>query len=200
MQLQSLKILFLGDSYTVGEGVEAHDTYPAQLVQKLKLQHKEVHYDIIAKTGWTTGELLEEIKKTSLSHDYDKVFLLIGVNNQYRGYSLQEYKTEFQELLSLSKRFCADKSENVTVLSIPDWGVTPFAEGKDRRKIAEEIDEFNKANKQICLSQNIHRVDVTGISRKAGEDHSLLAADQLHPSGRMYGMWTEVIVAVGGRQ
>src|SRR3954453_11153972 len=142
------RYLALGDSYTIGESVAVADRYPVQLARELKLGEPE----IIAKTGWTTDELSAAIDKAMDKADphgpYDLVTLLIGVNNQYRGRSADEYRTQFAGLLQRAIGFAGGNAQHVIVVSIPDWGVTPFAEGRDRAKIAREIDQFNAINRE----------------------------------------------------
>jgi hypothetical protein len=152
MPQKEYTMLALGDSYTIGEGVDEADRYPNQSVMMMHI--KGIFFEkpeIIATTGWTTDELMSAIQKENIKDTFDFVTLLIGVNNQYRGRSLDNYRKEFVELLELAIKFSGDKKNNVIVLSIPDWGVTPFAEGRDRKKIAEEIDHFNAVNKRKKL-------------------------------------------------
>lgn len=125
---------------------------------------------------------------------FDFVTLLIGVNNQYRGRSVENYKPQFEELLRKAIRFAGNKADHVVVLSIPDWGVTPFANGRDKAQIATEIDAYNAANKQIAQQYQVHYIDITPWTREAANDNSLLAADGLHPSGKEYKRWAEKIV------
>ena len=190
--------LALGDSYTIGEKVSPTDNFP-NLVYSL-LKNDSVNFQpprIIAKTGWTTDELETGIVNANheepLRSDYDFVSLMIGVNNQYRGRSVENYKTEFEELLKKAIAFAGGKNERVIVLSIPDWGVTPFAEGRDRAKIAREIDAYNAANKFISEQYHVQYTDITAWTREAATDPSLLAADSLHPSGKEYKRWAERI-------
>lgn len=192
------KYLALGDSYTIGEGVKESERYPIQLKDKLKeagIYLNEVN--IIAKTGWTTDELNAAIDKQNPNSDYDLVTLLIGVNNQYRGRDTANYRDEFVALLERSIGFTASK-ENVIVISIPDWGFTPFAKEKekDQQQVTAEIDIFNKINLEETLKRNIKYVDVTEISREALNDLSLLAGDGLHPSGKMYSLWVDRIYPI----
>ena len=192
------KYLALGDSYTIGESVKESEKYPMQLTEKLKTDNIILtDVDIIAKTGWTTDELNAAIDQKNPNNDYDLVTLLIGVNNQYRGRDTANYRIEFSDLLERAVGFTSSK-ENVIVISIPDWGVTPFAKekGKDQQQVASEIDIFNKINLEETLKRNIKYVDVTDISRKALNDLSLLADDGLHPSGKMYALWVERIYPI----
>ncbi len=189
--------LALGDSYTIGEGVPVEDRYPVQLQNQLK--ENGIHLEevqIIAQTGWTTGQLLHAIEETSTNEQYGMVSLLIGVNNQYRGLSISSYREEFVTLLQLSLEFAGNNPEKVMVISIPDWGVTPFAEGQDREKIAREIDAFNQVNVEESEKLGMHYVDVTAISRQASSQPELIAGDGLHPSGMMYAMWVEKMIPV----
>jgi lysophospholipase L1-like esterase len=190
-----LTYLALGDSYTIGEGVEAADRWPVQLSSSLtQLGYTTWSPLIVAQTGWTTDELMDGINAASIDMKYDLVSLLIGVNNQYRGRDSAEFRTEFKELLSRALAFAGDNASGVVVLSIPDWGVTPFAEGRDREKIAAEIDAFNAIKKEETEKKGILFVDITGISRLAGGDSTLLAPDGLHPSGKMYGLWVDQVI------
>jgi len=187
--------LALGDSYTIGESVALQDNFPNQAAAMMKTDSFAFETRIIARTGWTTDELESGIisanNASQLLAKYDFVSLLIGVNNQYRGRSVNNYKTEFEELLKKAIRYAGNRVKRVVVLSIPDWGVTPFAEGMDRAQIASEIDAYNAANKEIALRYNIHYIDITPWTREAASDPSLLAPDGLHPSDKEYRRWAE---------
>lgn len=189
--------LSLGDSYTIGESVPLHESFPYQALQLLR--NKGLHFhapEIVAKTGWTTFELAEHILHTKLDEHYDFVTLLIGVNNQYRGLSVEDYATDFEFLLKKAIHFAAEKSNHVIVLSIPDWGYTNFAKGKETKKITEDIDVFNAINKSISLQHKVHYVEITGSSRKAINDSSLLAADGLHYSAKEHAKWAKEVAAI----
>lgn len=191
------KFLALGDSYTIGEGVLEKERWPNQLCDALKKEGIIISdLAIIAKTGWTTDELLVEIQNNYPKPPYDIVSLLIGVNNQYRNQSTDRYQNEFNNLLNLAIEFANNMTSNVFVISIPDWGVTPFANGKDRTAIKNAIDSFNKINKEETLKNKIPYIDITPISRQAGNDSSFITSDGLHPSGKMYEKWVEVILPV----
>jgi lysophospholipase L1-like esterase len=188
-----LKYLALGDSYTIGESVDIAQRYPVQITDSLgKRGYHTESPRIIAVTGWTTSDLKAGIKAANPQGPYDLVSLLIGVNNQYRGQDINIYRKEFGELLDQSILFAGNDTGRVIVLSIPDWGVTPFASGRDREKIAREIDQYNAINKEITLSKGIVWIDVTGISRLAVNDPALIASDGLHPSGKMYTEWVKL--------
>lgn len=192
-----LSYLALGDSYTIGEAVAETGRFPAQLVSSLTKNNIYFNSpEIIATTGWTTDELADAIKKkqSSLLPRYDLVSLLIGVNNQYRGRDAEEYRTQFKDLLKTAIVFAGGEKSRVFVVSIPDWGVTPFAEGRDRKKIAEEIDLYNKINKEETLKEGIAYIDITPESRTAVNDKSLIASDGLHPSEKMYKEWVDLIL------
>lgn len=190
-----LKYLALGDSYTIGQSVDVALRYPVQIADSLgKRGYLMEAPEIIAVTGWTTSDLKAGIKAANPQGPYDLVSLLIGVNNQYRGMDINNYRKEFGELIDQSIYFAGNDTGRVIVLSIPDWGVTPFASGRDREKIAREIDRYNAVNKEITLSKGIIRIDVTGISRLAEKDATLIAGDDLHPSGKMYTEWVRVAV------
>ncbi|MDQ6761011.1 MAG: SGNH/GDSL hydrolase family protein [Bacteroidota bacterium] len=189
--------LALGDSYTIGQSVDASQRFPVQTAELLKQQNINVsNPGIIAVTGWTTSNLLDALNTTPPANNYDIVTLLIGVNNQYQGRSLNEYKVEFTELLRRSVLYAGGDKAHVFVISIPDYSVTPYARGADTAKIAREIDSFNEANKAITLNEGIAYVDVTPVSREAKNDPSLIAGDGLHPSGQQYEKWSELLAPV----
>jgi lysophospholipase L1-like esterase len=190
-----LRILALGDSYTIGEGAAVEDRWPVQLVERLRGEGLSVaDLRIIARTGWTTYELSAAIDREDLTGPFDLVTLLIGVNNQYRGRSMEEYRAEFRDLLQRAIAFAGDNPTRVIVLSIPDWGVTPFAEGRDRALIAAQIDAFNQVNREETIQTGAVYVDITPISRRASAAPELLAADGLHPSGKMYAAWVDAVI------
>jgi phospholipase/lecithinase/hemolysin len=191
--------LALGDSYTIGEAVVQPETFPFQLKELLNNQgFKFSQPKVIAKTGWTTGELQTAIKDENVTQTFDMVTLLIGVNNQYRGNSQTEYRKEFKELLQTAIGFAGGNKKHVFVVSIPDWGVTPFGKGSGRNQqtITQEIDAFNAINKEETLAMQVSYIDITPGSRNAETDVSLVASDGLHPSGKMYTDWATKIVPV----
>ncbi|GAB3268539.1 SGNH/GDSL hydrolase family protein [Larkinella harenae] len=190
--------LALGDSYTIGENVPATDRWSVQLAGLLRQNGADVaNPDIIARTGWTTGELSDAIRQSRNQKTYGLVSVLIGVNNQYRGQDIGRYRNEFRELLQTAVRLAADKPGRVFVLSIPDWGVTPYAAnaGQNRGKIADEINAFNAVAQDECRKAGIVYVDITPISRTA-TDPSQLADDGLHYSGNQYRQWAEKALPV----
>ena len=187
--------LALGDSYTIGESVPDTDRFPSILVQELR--KKEIQFEtpnIIAKTGWTTGELISAIEEANIQRSFDLVTLLIGVNDQYRGLSVEDYRVELRKLLNKALVFASNKPENVRVISIPDWGVSPFAANRDRRLIAEEIDMFNAVKKEESAALNLTFIDITDISRTALDKEEYFASDGLHFSGKMHALWVEEIL------
>jgi lysophospholipase L1-like esterase len=191
-----LTYLALGDSYTIGEGVPIYESFPYQTVQILRQKGLDMNAaEIVAKTGWTTDELETNIAKTHFKKNYDFVSLLIGVNNQYRGRKADEYAIQFEELLKKSIKFANNKQENVFVISIPDWGATPFAEGRDRKKITSEIDAFNNINKQISERFNVNYIEITIGSREALNNGALVTKDKLHPSALEYKKWADKLSA-----
>lgn len=187
--------LALGDSYTIGESVPIHESFSYQAVQLLRKANLHFHApEIVAQTGWTTAELAEHILHTELNDHYDFVTLLIGANNQYRELSMDDYSTDFEFLLRKAIHFAGEKKENVIVLSIPDWGVTPFAKKHDSKKIAADIDAYNRTNRAIAERNKVKYIDITSNTREAKNDASLLAADGLHPSGKAYAEWAKTLV------
>lgn len=192
--MKGKNILALGDSYTIGESIEFTERWPVQLKDSLISSKITVSkLDIIAKTGWTSSELINGINIEKLNGTYDLVTLLIGVNNQYRGEDMETFRKEFKELLDISIKYANDKPENVIVVSIPDWGVTPFAKDRDRIQIASEIDAFNKVKQLEASILGIKYINITQISREAQSNSELIADDGLHPSGLMYSSWAEKV-------
>jgi lysophospholipase L1-like esterase len=190
-----LSYLALGDSYTIGESVAESERWPVQLSKSLAKNGVEVASpQIIAQTGWTTDELKEKIVSENITKTYDLVSLLIGVNNQYRGRSVEQFQTEFIELLETAIKFAGYKSEQVFVVSIPDWGITPFGGKGQNKTISKQIDLFNKVKKEETDKKGILFIDITPISRLAINDISLIAKDGLHPSEKMYRQWVEKIL------
>ncbi|MEK7483854.1 MAG: SGNH/GDSL hydrolase family protein [Planctomycetota bacterium] len=189
---QSLRFLALGDSYTIGESVSVQERWPCQLIHLLKKEGFSLSEpEIIARTGWTTDELIAEIQQKNPQGPYSMVSLLIGVNNQYRGRSLDEYRQQFIQLLQKAIAFADQSPKKVLVLSIPDWGQTPFAEGRDRLQIYQQIDQFNQVNREETQKIGAFYLDITPITRQGLQDPSLMALDGLHPSGTMYRLWAE---------
>lgn len=182
------KFLALGDSYTIGESVAESERWPNQLAAKLKIEQPR----IIATTGWRTDQLKAAIEAANLKPEYDLVSLLIGVNNQYQGKPIEVYEREFEELLQTSIKLAKGKKKNVFIVSIPDYGYTPFGKAK-QEKISEELDQYNAINKRIATKYGVKYFNITEISRKGLEDSELVAGDGLHPSGKMYEQWVEII-------
>ncbi len=186
--------LALGDSYTVGEAVPLHESFPYQVVQLLRKKDIHIHApEIVAQSGWTTLELAEHILHTKFNESYDFVTLLIGVNNQYRGLNAEDYKNDFEFLLKKALHFADDKNDHVVVLSIPDWSVTPFAKEKDTKKITEEIDILNGINATIAKQNKVNYINKTESTREAANDPTLITSDGLHSSGKEYAKWGEQI-------
>jgi len=193
-----LTLLCLGDSYTIGEAVLPEERFSFQAVELLKKQ--DIIFaapEIIAQTGWTTDELASAITERNLQGTFDFVTILIGVNNQYRQRDIANYKEDFASLLQTAIKYADNRKDRVVVISIPDWGVTPFvaqdAHKRSRETIAKEIDEFNAAQESICKAAGIHFINITTESRNAKEDRALIADDGLHPSAKMYTAWAEKV-------
>lgn len=190
--------LALGDSYTIGESVPSSERFPVQTVKYL--QDQGINFsdpEIIAQTGWTTGNLLSALTSAAPTKStYDIVTLLIGVNNQYQHRTEQEYADEFLTLLNKAIQYAGNNKKRTTVLSIPDYSVTPFASGSDKILIAKEIDVFNAINKTISHHAGVNYLDITASTRLAVNDLSLVANDGLHPSGREYKVWAEGLLPI----
>lgn len=184
--------LALGDSYTIGQSVTEAERFPNQTVGLLRAGNIKINDPkIIATTGWTTRNLIDALNTANLPNNYDVVSLLIGVNNQYQGRTIDEYKTEFTLLLNRAIQYAGNKPTHVFVLSIPDYSVTPFASGSNKTKIASEIDQFNSENKKISLQLGVNYLDITSISREPNP--MLIATDGLHPSGTQYKRWADLL-------
>ncbi|MBI5825412.1 MAG: SGNH/GDSL hydrolase family protein [Chloroflexi bacterium] len=200
--MKEIRYLALGDSYTIGESVHQNERWPNQLAELINLSPqfegsgRGIKVTVIARTGWTTSELWEGIQEANPQGTYDMVSLLIGVNNQYRGYDIHEYREGFRFLLGKAIEYADGNASHVLVLSIPDWGVTPFASGRDREQIAKDIDAFNAVNLEESQNAGVHYVDVTPVSREAVNDPALVAADGLHPSGKMYAEWAKLALPI----
>ena len=186
--------LALGDSYTIGEQVSATDRWPVQLALLLRTRKVAVaDPEIVARTGWTTAELATGIAAAAPNGPYGLVSLLIGVNDQYRGGDAERYRPALRSLLVQAVEFAGGRPGRVVVLSIPDWGVTPFASGRDGAEIGAAIDRFNAVGRDESGRAGAQFVDITTASR---ESHvGWLAADGLHPSGRQYARWAELTLA-----
>src|SRR5215207_3710707 len=191
-----LRCLALGDSYTIGESVGGKHRWPHQLATLLEAEGIRTDVTIIARTGWTVDELWKGIQADPPQGTYDLVTLLIGVNDQYRGYPLDGYREDFRFILGKAIEYAGGDPKKVVVLSIPDWGFTPFAAVRDTEPISQQIDEFNIVNLEETKSAGAHYVDVTIISRMAMDDFDLITGDRLHPSAKMYTMWAEKVLPV----
>jgi len=186
--VRNVRYLALGDSYTIGESVPVGGRFPVQLARELGLGEPQ----IIARTGWTTDELNAAIDAARIEGPFELVTLLIGVNNQYRGRDAEQYRGEFAALLQRAIGFAGGDAKRVVVVSIPDWGVTPFAEARDRAQIAREIDLYNAVNREEANRAGARYVDITPISRR--DDPTLVAEDRLHPSATQYTEWVRAIL------
>jgi len=198
----ALSYLALGDSYTIGEGVAPADRWPMQLAARLRADGIALaDPQVVATTGWTTDELDAGIDTAQLQGSFDFVSLLVGVNNQYRGRPVDEYRVQFAALLERAITFAHGRADRVLVLSIPDWGVTRFgaASGRDAAATARELDAYNAAAQAICEARGVAFVDITAISRQHGADAAMLVEDGLHPSRAMYALWTDAALPAAQR-
>ena len=191
----SYTYLALGDSYTIGEAVPKAESFPYQTVELLRRNQLEMADPvIIATTGWTTGNLLDALSASELSGSYQIVTLLIGVNNQYQGRSIAEYETQFTTLIERAIALGGNQPSHVLVLSIPDYSATPFGRSTaNPGKIAAQLDTFNAINRRISTNYKVHWLDITGESRKAATDPSLVAADGLHYSEKELAIWAKLM-------
>lgn len=187
----TLSYLALGDSYTIGQSVSAQESFPYKLAGQLP-GHRITGPTIIAKTGWTTSQLIAAIDNNDdiKGKTYDIVTLLIGVNDQYGGISQADYRIKFVQVLNTAIKLAKGNKNHVFVLSIPDYGVTPFAKG-DGERIGREIDQFNNINRQESVNAGVNYTNITDISKQAANSPFLIADDGLHPSASMYQAWVE---------
>lgn len=194
IQGKSIKYLALGDSYTIGTAIGTENSYATLLADSLQSEKEigKVKLEIIAKNGWTTGNLLNGISTENPANDYDVVSLLIGVNNQYQHLSKIQYRQQFRALLEQSINFAANDTSRVFVLNIPDYGVTP-AGGNGNASIAADIENFNRINKEISDSMGVSYLDIYSVSKTALNHPDLIAPDGLHFSARMHQLWLKII-------
>ncbi len=199
---KTIRFLALGDSYTIGRSVSDAERWPVQLINLIKTsphfaqQNGEIEGEIIARTGWTTNELWRAIQQNPPQGTYELVSLLVGVNDQYRGGDSERYREDFRFLLGKAIGYAGGDPQHVIVLSIPDWGATPYARNDSRpvAQISAEINAFNAVNKDEAQKAGVRYVDVTPISRNAPADPALIAPDRLHPSGKMYAAWAALVL------
>ncbi len=193
----AIAYLALGDSYTIGEGAQPADRWPMQLASLARQQGLTLtEPDIIARTGWTTADLQGAIRDANNQKTYGLVSLLIGVNNQYQGKPVAQYRTEFRALLATAIHFAGGRAGHVVVLSIPDWGQSPYAAGRDRVRIGTEIDQFNAVAHEECQHADVAFVDITPLTRSAAGDATQFAPDGLHYTSSQMRRWAEQALPV----
>lgn len=191
------KFLALGDSYTIGQSVEVNERWPVQFLKELKATTNVIDtLQIIAQTGWRVDQLKEAMNSSDLEPPYGIVSLLIGVNNQYQGQNANDFRPEFIEILEKSLKLVENRTERLFVISIPDWGASPYGFGFDRAKVSKEINEFNSVVKEESEKRGLRYFNITTISRRALIDRTLIASDGLHPSGKMYKLWVDKIIPI----
>ena len=191
------KFLALGDSYTIGQSVEVNERWPVQFLKELKATTNVIDtLQIIAQTGWRVDQLKEAMNSSDLEPPYGIVSLLIGVNNQYQGQNANDFRPEFIEILEKSLKLVENRTERLFVISIPDWGASPYGFGFDRAKVSKEINEFNSVVKEESEKRGLRYFNITTISRRALTDRTLIASDGLHPSGKMYKLWVDKIIPI----
>ena len=192
-----MRFLALGDSYTIGEGVGEGDRWPSHLVNRLQRDGFYISdVQLVAQTAWTADELGDAIDEARPKGPFDLVTLMVGVNDQYRSRPVEAFAPEFERLLRRAVGFAGGKAGRVIAISIPDWGATPFAKGRDRSLIGREIDVYNTRSRELAARAKIAWVDVTPASRETLSRPTLVTADGLHPSGEMYACWAELIAPV----
>lgn len=192
-----ISFIALGDSYTIGTGIQPAGSWPYQLQDSLLNRGFSVDTtEIIATNGWTTTDLLAAIGNREDSSTFDLVGVLIGVNNQYQNLDLDIYRNEFRELILEAVRFANGDTSRIFILSIPNYGVTPFGQNRNPVIIKQELEVYNDIAKDIGTEYGITFVDITPISELASNDPSLLAPDNLHPSAKMYALWIEKVLPI----
>lgn len=196
-----LHTLALGDSYTIGEAVQAHERWVEQWAERMRAEGHAIArpVTVIAETGWTTDELQAAMAARRPLGQWDLATLLIGVNNQYRGRGVAEYRVQFSALLDDAIALVGGRPGRVQVLSIPDWGQTPFgrASGRDLEAVAGEIDAFNAAARELCALRRVAYLDITGLGREHGNDPAMHAEDGLHPSAALHRLWADALLCTG---
>lgn len=194
--MNPIQYLALGDSYTIGEQVPQNQSFPFQFRDLISHQGVKLPDPVvIAKTGWTSDELAMALQESPLSGPFSLVTLLIGVNDQYRGRTLESYLENLSSLIGSAIALAGGDPNRVYLLSIPDWGTTPFAEGKDREQIARQIDLFNQKKKEQAVSAGTHFLDITDSTRAHGSLHEFLVEDGLHPNEKEYAIWAGRLAA-----
>jgi lysophospholipase L1-like esterase len=189
-----VKYLALGDSYTIGESVAESERWPMQLSERLRAEGRAIENPrIIAVTGWRTDQLKKAMGEAQLSNEYGLVSLLIGVNNQYQKKSVESYGPEFEDLLRAAVTLAGGQKKNVFVVSIPDYGYTPFGK-PNQAEISKAVDQFNAVNKAIAGQMGITYVNITDLTREGLSNPEYVAGDGLHPSGKMYARWVDRIL------
>ncbi len=192
--MQQKKVLCLGDSYTIGEGVPVFENFPYLLVQILRKQ--KLHFlaaEIVAKTGFTTNELLQQIGETTFLENYDYATVLIGVNNQYRGYAIEIFEQEFAAILQFALQKVNHQPKKIIVLSIPNWGVTPFAFDRNEQEITQQIHQYNQICAKKAAAIGCHFIDITPQTELAKENLDLLTSDKLHYSKKSHLNWANLV-------
>lgn len=192
---KDIRYLALGDSYTIGESVPEAGRWPLQLVALLRERGVAIQDPrIIARTGWTTDELFAAMDAQEPLGEWDFVSLLIGVNNQYRGRPVEDYRAEFERLLQRAIALAGGRSDRIFVLAIPDWGVTPFGAGSGRDLVAvsAQLDAYNAAKREVAQLHGVAFVDVAPVSRARGGEAAMVADDGLHPSAALYAEWARL--------
>lgn len=198
--VDTLHYLALGDSYTIGTGVEAQASYPWQLRQQLNAEDQAEFYlaepDVIAKAGWTSSQLLQKLnRKTTLRSEYNLISLLIGVNNQYQSQPFLAFERDFEDLLSFAIEKAAGDSSRVVLISIPDYAYTPFGQSSSNPdRISAEIDKYNSYIENQARALGLAFFNITPISRRGLAEPELVADDRLHPSALMYEAWVELML------
>ena len=190
-----MRFLALGDSYTIGEGVREDERWPVHLATMLRAHGVDVDEpQLIARTAWTTDELSDAISAEKPQGPYDLVTLLVGVNDQYRSRPVSSFVPEFAALLKRAVSLAKRRPGRVIAISIPDWGATPFAKGRDSARIARDIDAYNSQAQALAEKAGVKWADITTITRGMLHDPALAASDGLHPSGEMYRRWAELLL------
>jgi lysophospholipase L1-like esterase len=188
-----IKYLALGDSYTIGEGEKSENSYPLQVAEILKSEDFSFsNTKIVAKTGWTSGELLEAVEKENITPNaFDFASLLIGVNNQYKGQPLEQFKADLTKLIEVTLPYVGHQKDKLVLISIPDWGVTRFGQSGIRPtdQIAKEIDAYNEVVRLEALAYGLSFINVTDSYRIRGGISENMVADGLHPSRFIYREW-----------
>jgi acyl-CoA thioesterase-1 len=197
-QAERIRYVAIGDSYSIGEGASPNESWPAMLTRHLNAQG--LHVDLVAnpsRTGWTAQQAIDHELPIFAAAKPNFATLQIGVNDWVQGVDAETFRKRFVTLVDRMLEMLPNK-DRLLIVTIPDFGVTPagprYAGG---RNISNGILSFNKIIAEEATNRGLRVVDVFPLSKKMGNDRSLVAVDGLHPSAKEYAEWEKIIFPVG---